>query len=172
MICLRHLIRSRAVTNRTFFLGKKPIIIHACAIYSELPSYIRSMGWRNMKILLPRVADPDPGSFLDRIRSKYTDSQFLNQSRIHKYIYFSTKIIIQYHWYINSIDFIYIEWKIQGWIVWGRIRLFLTTGSGSGSTPPGSATLQSQVFWQISPAHGIYIKKKKTERIKKNLKRN
>ena len=41
-LCLRHLIRSRAVTN--FFSPKRPTFIYACATYSELPSNISSMG--------------------------------------------------------------------------------------------------------------------------------
>ena len=40
---LRHLIRSRAVTNRLFFIRKKPIFFHACTPYYELPSNISTM---------------------------------------------------------------------------------------------------------------------------------
>ena len=38
LICLRHLIRSREVTN-----PEKAIFLHACVTYSELPSNISSM---------------------------------------------------------------------------------------------------------------------------------
>ena len=40
LICLRHLIRSRAVTNWLFFSPKRPICLHAWATYSILPSNI------------------------------------------------------------------------------------------------------------------------------------
>ena len=36
-ICLRHLIRSRAVTNRIFFYPKRTILMHVCGKSSELP---------------------------------------------------------------------------------------------------------------------------------------
>ena len=39
LICLRHVIRSRGVTN-WIFSPKRPIIIQACAACSELPSNI------------------------------------------------------------------------------------------------------------------------------------
>ena len=39
MICLRHLISSRAATNRDIF-WKRLISHHACASWSELPSEI------------------------------------------------------------------------------------------------------------------------------------
>ena len=42
-ICLWHLIRLRAVTNRTFFSLFENILFHACATYSEIPSYISAM---------------------------------------------------------------------------------------------------------------------------------
>ena len=42
LIGLRHLIRSRAVTNPTFY-PKTPIFLHTCASYSEIPSYICTM---------------------------------------------------------------------------------------------------------------------------------
>ena len=42
-ICLRHLIRSRLVTNRIFFSAKRPIFLHACATCSELPSKVSIM---------------------------------------------------------------------------------------------------------------------------------
>ena len=38
LICLRHLIWSRAVTNRGFFSPKSPIFLHAWATCSNLPS--------------------------------------------------------------------------------------------------------------------------------------
>ena len=38
--CLRHLISSRAVTNRIFLSEKKPILFNACATSYELPSNI------------------------------------------------------------------------------------------------------------------------------------
>ena len=41
-ICLRHLITSRAVTNR-IFSPKRPIFLRGCATCSELPSNISSM---------------------------------------------------------------------------------------------------------------------------------
>ena len=43
LICLRHLIRSRADKNRIFFAPIRPIFLHACATCSELPSNISSM---------------------------------------------------------------------------------------------------------------------------------
>ena len=42
LICLRHLIRSRAVTN-WIFSPKRPFYLHAFATYSELPSNICTM---------------------------------------------------------------------------------------------------------------------------------
>ena len=36
LICSRHLIRSRAVTNRNFFSPERPIFLYACATCSEL----------------------------------------------------------------------------------------------------------------------------------------
>ena len=42
LICLRHLIRSRAITN-WIFSPNMHIFLHACAICSELPSYIGTM---------------------------------------------------------------------------------------------------------------------------------
>ena len=42
-ICIRHLIRSRAVANRNFFSPKRPIFLHACAICSMLPSNISTV---------------------------------------------------------------------------------------------------------------------------------
>ena len=42
LICVRHLIRSRAVTNRNFFPNTS-IFIHSCAIYSELLFNIKNM---------------------------------------------------------------------------------------------------------------------------------
>ena len=39
-ICLRHSIRSKAVTNCVFFSLRRPIFLHACATGSELPSMI------------------------------------------------------------------------------------------------------------------------------------
>ena len=41
LICLRHLIRSRAVTD--LFSPKRSIFLHACATRSELPSNISSL---------------------------------------------------------------------------------------------------------------------------------
>ena len=35
LICLRYLIRSRAVTNRIFFSPKRSIFLHACAKFSN-----------------------------------------------------------------------------------------------------------------------------------------
>ena len=35
-ICLRHEIRSRAVTNLSYFSPKRPIFLHACATCFEL----------------------------------------------------------------------------------------------------------------------------------------
>ena len=48
LICLRQLIRSRAVTNRIFF-SKRPIFLHVCVTCSELPSNMRTSerDWRN-----------------------------------------------------------------------------------------------------------------------------
>ena len=43
LICLRHLIKSRAVTNQFFFNPKRPIFLYACAIFSELLSNICTM---------------------------------------------------------------------------------------------------------------------------------
>ena len=43
MNCLRHLIRSRAVTSRIFFF-KMPTFSHACSSCSTLPSIISTMG--------------------------------------------------------------------------------------------------------------------------------
>ena len=43
MICLRHLISSRAVTNRIFLLQKKPFFLHTCAACSDLPSNLSTM---------------------------------------------------------------------------------------------------------------------------------
>ena len=43
LICLRHLIRSRAVTNR-IFSTKSLIFLHACATRSRLPSNTSAMG--------------------------------------------------------------------------------------------------------------------------------
>ena len=43
LICFRHLIWSRAVTNWIFFSLKRHILLHACATSSELLSYITSM---------------------------------------------------------------------------------------------------------------------------------
>ena len=37
LICLRHLIKSSAITNR-FFSPKTPIFLYPCSTYSELPS--------------------------------------------------------------------------------------------------------------------------------------
>ena len=52
MICLKHLIRSRAVTNLFFFSPQGPIFLDACATCSELPSNISAMlhlyVWRNL----------------------------------------------------------------------------------------------------------------------------
>ena len=42
-ICLRHLIRLRAITNLMFFYPKRPIFHHACATFNELPSNISTM---------------------------------------------------------------------------------------------------------------------------------
>ena len=42
LICLRHLIKTRAVTNR-IFSPKRFISLHACAICFELPSHISTM---------------------------------------------------------------------------------------------------------------------------------
>ena len=47
LICLRHLIRSRTVTN-PFFYPKRPIFLHACAKSSEWPSYICTMVTTNL----------------------------------------------------------------------------------------------------------------------------
>ena len=38
LICLGHLVRSRAFTNLFFLLRKDIVFLHACAICSELPS--------------------------------------------------------------------------------------------------------------------------------------
>ena len=43
LICLRHLLRSRAVMNR-IFSPKRPMFVHACATSSELPSNISTVG--------------------------------------------------------------------------------------------------------------------------------
>ena len=43
LICLRHLIRSRAVTD-PFFSPKRPNFLHVCTTCSELPSNISTMG--------------------------------------------------------------------------------------------------------------------------------
>ena len=43
LICLRHLIRSRTVTNRIVFSPKRRIFLHACATCSELPSTLSPM---------------------------------------------------------------------------------------------------------------------------------
>ena len=43
LVCLRHLFRSKAVTNLTFFSAKKPIVLHTCTKYSELPSNMSTM---------------------------------------------------------------------------------------------------------------------------------
>ena len=40
LICLRHCLSSRAVTNQYFFIQKLHISLHTCAIYFELPSNI------------------------------------------------------------------------------------------------------------------------------------
>ena len=46
LICLRHSIRTKAVTNRIFFsLQKRHIIFHVCATCLELPSNISTMQW-------------------------------------------------------------------------------------------------------------------------------
>ena len=41
LICFRHLIISRVITNRIFYTKKKLIFLHVCATYSELPSDIQ-----------------------------------------------------------------------------------------------------------------------------------
>ena len=43
LICLRHLIWSRAVSNRIFFSPQRPIYLLACATYSELPSNVSTI---------------------------------------------------------------------------------------------------------------------------------
>ena len=43
LICLRHLIRSKTVTDRIFSPRKKPNFLHACATYSKLPSNMSTM---------------------------------------------------------------------------------------------------------------------------------
>ena len=43
LICLRHMLRSKAVTNLRFFSYKRLIIIHACAKFPELPSGLSTM---------------------------------------------------------------------------------------------------------------------------------
>ena len=43
LVSLRHLIRSRAVTNLILFSPLRPIFLHACATCSELPSDIGTM---------------------------------------------------------------------------------------------------------------------------------
>ena len=43
LTCFRHLISSRAVTNR-FFSPKRPLYLYACAKRSELPSNISTIG--------------------------------------------------------------------------------------------------------------------------------
>ena len=43
LICVRHLFRSRAVTNLIFVLQKRPVFLQACATYSELPSNTSAM---------------------------------------------------------------------------------------------------------------------------------
>ena len=44
LICIRQLIRARAVQNRIFFPIKKTIFLNACATCFELPSNISTMG--------------------------------------------------------------------------------------------------------------------------------
>ena len=43
LICSRHLIRSRNVTDRIFFSPKITIFLHACDTCSELPSNISTI---------------------------------------------------------------------------------------------------------------------------------
>ena len=38
LICVRHFITSRAVTNQILVSKERPIFLHACAKCSELPS--------------------------------------------------------------------------------------------------------------------------------------
>ena len=66
LICLRHLIRSRAVTTKKFSL-KRPIFLNACATCSELPSNISKMFI--------------PGRY---ILSKINQLQYFYHANIHK----------------------------------------------------------------------------------------
>ena len=55
VVCLRHFISSRAVTNRIFFSPKRPIYIYMFATSFELPSDISGMyqtPWINNKVTL------------------------------------------------------------------------------------------------------------------------
>ena len=50
LICLRHLITSRAVTNRNFSSPKRPIILHGCATCFELPTNISTMHYVSLGV--------------------------------------------------------------------------------------------------------------------------
>ena len=45
LICLRHLIISRAVMNWIFFFSAKTYFLHACKPCSELPTNIAALHW-------------------------------------------------------------------------------------------------------------------------------
>ena len=66
LICLKHLIISRAVTNR-IFSPKRTIFLHACPTCSELPSYIGSV-LQSMFTL--KYSDPRSGPGSDGPRLK------------------------------------------------------------------------------------------------------
>ena len=53
LICLRHLIRSRTLTNRIFFSQKITICFHACATCYELPSNISNMATSKVLCIKP-----------------------------------------------------------------------------------------------------------------------
>ena len=43
LLCQRHLFKSTAVEKLSFFLLKRPVLIHTYATWSELPSVIHTM---------------------------------------------------------------------------------------------------------------------------------
>ena len=64
-ICLRQLIRSRAVTNRMFFIRKE--LFHMCATYFVLPSDISTMVRYLMYPVAKKQKQCQANKHLDRI---------------------------------------------------------------------------------------------------------
>ena len=67
LICLRDLIKSRAVTNRIFFSPNRPIFLHGCATCSKLSSNISSM-IRNDGFKRTIIFEVGIGVYLNAIR--------------------------------------------------------------------------------------------------------